>query len=79
MMEGLKSGKGTEKKCTFCFSPFYLFIFTSHIVWKIHNFAFVFSSPPLFQFYLSYHLYIVACAGAGATVIAMVSVKAGVY
>ncbi len=26
-----------------------------------------------FQFYLSYHLYIVACAGAGATVIALVS------
>lgn len=25
-----------------------------------------------FQFYLSYHLYIVACAGAGATVIALV-------
>lgn len=35
----------------------------------------------LFQFYLSYHLYIVACAGAGATVVAMVSdhVNAGVY
>lgn len=27
----------------------------------------------LWQFYLSYHLYIVACAGAGATVIALVS------
>lgn len=33
-------------------------------------------NPPLlvsFQFYMSYHLYIVACAGAGATVIALVS------
>lgn len=29
----------------------------------------------LFQFYLSYHLYIVACAGAGATVIALVSLS----
>ncbi len=28
----------------------------------------------LLQFYLSYHLYIVACAGAGATVIALVRV-----
>lgn len=27
------------------------------------------------QFYLSYHLYIVACAGAGATVIALVSMQ----
>lgn len=30
-------------------------------------------SPSLPQFYLSYHLYIVALAGAGATVIALVS------
>lgn len=29
--------------------------------------------PLLSQFYMSYHLFIVACAGAGATVIALVS------
>lgn len=33
----------------------------------------IFTVVVFFQFYLSYHLYIVACAGAGATVIALVS------
>lgn len=52
---------------------YYYFLFRS--VCKYRECLF----PSSVQFYLSYHLYIVACAGAGAAVIAMVSVNAGVY